>query len=155
MRSGRTCRKYRSHEARFAPATASPTNGIALTGWITDRANHARELLSAQKIDGTEITVIPTYGVSVGSRAYLYYMSVRQWGIPGTWTLNNSGIAYSDNGGATWTKSPVTWSGSSNFGQTALVNQGGYIYVYGIPGGRYYLDIATNCAPWSISLALA
>ena len=28
-------------------------------------------------------------------------------------------------------------------------------YVYGIPGGRYYLDIATNCAPWSITLAPA
>jgi Domain of unknown function (DUF4185)/LGFP repeat len=128
---------WRSNTMGYAPATASPANGVALTGWITDRTAHARELLSAQKVDGAEITVIPTYGVSVGNRAYLYYMSVRQWGIPGTWTLNHSGIAYSDNGGATWTKSPVTWSGSSNFGQVTLVNQGGYVYVYGIPGGRY------------------
>lgn len=132
-----THQDWRSNTMGYAPATASPANGITLTGWITDTTNHARELLSSQKIDGTEATVIPTYGVSVGNRAYLYYMSVRHWGIPGTWTLNNSGIAYSDNGGATWTKSPVTWSGSSNFGQTALVNQGGYVYVYGIPGGRY------------------
>ena len=128
---------WRSNVMGVASASASPANGIPFTSMITDRTNHAKELLSSKKIDGNEMTVIPTYGIAVGNRAYLYYMSVRKWGIPGQWTLNNSGIAYSDNGGATWTKSSTQWSGSSNFGQVALVNQGGYVYVYGIPGGRY------------------
>jgi hypothetical protein len=128
---------WRSNVMGYASSTASPASGIKFTGMITDKTNHAKELLSSKKVDGNEMTVIPTYGISVGNRAYLYYMSVRHWGLPGQWTLNYSGIAYSDNGGQTWTKSPVQWSGPSNFGQVALVNDGGYVYVYGIPGGRY------------------
>lgn len=128
---------WRSNVMGVAPASASPANGIPFTSTVTDKTNHSKELLSSKKIDGNEMTVIPTNGIAVGNRAYLYYMSVRKWGIPGQWTLNHSGIAYSDNGGATWTKSTTQWSGSSNFGQVALVNQGGFVYVYGIPGGRY------------------
>ena len=132
-----THQDWRSNTMGVAPASASPAAGITFTGVVTDRTDHAKELLASKKVGGDEITVIPTNGISVGNRAFLHYMSVRQWGQPGQWTLNDSGIAYSDNGGASWTKSAVTWSGSSNFGQTALVAQGGYVYVYGIPGGRY------------------
>lgn len=128
---------WRSNTIGVASATASPARGVTFTGMISDRPGHAKELLASRKIDGVEQTVIPTYGVSVGNRAYLYYMSVRAWGRPGQWTLNHSGIAYSDDGGTTWTTSPVTWSGASNFGQVATVERNGYVYLYGIPGGRY------------------
>ena len=73
----------------------------------------------------------------MGSRMFLDYMSVHQWGAPGHWTLNYSGMAYSDDGGQNWVKSSAIWPGNSNFGQVAMVPQGSYVYLFGIPGGRY------------------
>ena len=69
---------------------------------------------------------------------YLHYMGVRLWGEPGHWTLSRSGWAYSDDKGETW-KQPkdATWEGDTNFGQAALVNSEGNIYIFGIHGGRY------------------
>jgi hypothetical protein len=69
---------------------------------------------------------------------YLHYMGVREWGEPGHWTLSRSGWAYSDDKGETW-KQPkdATWEGDTNFGQAALVNYEGDLYVFGIHGGRY------------------
>src|SRR5207248_6602149 len=81
---------------------------------------------------------IPTYGVSTGKRMFLHYMSVQHWGQPGHWTLNASGLAFSDDDGQTWTKDEhLTWPGDSNFGQVAIVEDRGYLYFFGIPGGRY------------------
>jgi hypothetical protein len=129
---------WRSNTMATVSTQAPPTKGLPFTGMLTDGPSHARELLSSLKISGKEQTVIPTNGISVGNRMYLYYMSVKQFDQPGHWTLNYSGIAYSDDAGKTWTKDPnVTWPGDSNFGQVALVQNGGYVYVYGIPGGRY------------------
>jgi hypothetical protein len=116
-------------------ASGRPVGGLELAGMVTGASGTARELIPA--VAG-EAGVIPTYGVSVGDRMFLYFMSVQQWTSPGRWTLNHSGIAYSDDGGATWTRAPgATWPGSSNFGQVSLVHQGSHLYVFGIPGGRY------------------
>lgn len=58
---------------------------------------------------GSEVTIIPTAGVSVpydnelGARQYMNVMSVRNWGPAGMWTTNYSAIAYSDDNGETWT----------------------------------------------------
>ncbi|HZD67146.1 MAG TPA: DUF4185 domain-containing protein, partial [Acidimicrobiales bacterium] len=93
---------WRSNTMAYDNSTAPPTGGIPFSGMITDAPGHAKELLSSLKQPGVEQTVIPTYGVAVGNRMYLYYMSVRSYGAPGHWTLNYSGIAYSDNGGQTW-----------------------------------------------------
>jgi len=85
-----------------------------------------------------EQTVIPTYGVAAGNTMYLYYVSVKEFGAPGHWTCNYSGVAYSKDGGQTWTKDhEATWPGDSNFGQVALVDRAQFIYVFGIPCGRY------------------
>ena len=48
-------------------------------------------------------------------------------------------VAYSDNGGQSWTEDPNTkWPGNSNFGQVSMVQPGdGYVYLFGIPRGRY------------------
>ncbi|TFV55454.1 DUF4185 domain-containing protein [Mycobacterium sp. PS03-16] len=57
---------------------------------------------------GSEVTIIPTAGVSVpydnelGARQYMNVMSVRNWGPAGMWTTNYSAIAYSDDNGETW-----------------------------------------------------
>jgi hypothetical protein len=102
---------------------------------ITDRPGHAQQLLRPGRDDKT---VIPTNGVSIGDRLFLHYMAVASWGAPGEWELNRSGLAYSDDGGQTWTKAPeVTWEGKSNFGQVAFVKLDGLLYLFGIPGGRF------------------
>lgn len=129
---------WRSNTMAYIGSQARPEHGLYFSGMITGPSGAAEELLSSKKVPGVEQTVIPTYGVAVGNTMYLYFMSVKQFGAPGHWTLNYSGVAYSTDGGQTWRKDPgVTWPGDSNFGQAALVKHGGYVYEFGIPGGRY------------------
>lgn len=119
-------------------AAPDPAAGLRFTSMVTDAAGAATELLGSLKVDGLEHTVIPTYGISVGQRIVLHYMSVRRWVAPGRWQLNYSGLAYSDDGGQTWVKDPLArWPADSNFGQVAMVPAGGMVYLFGIPGGRF------------------
>lgn len=88
-----------------------------------------------------EVTCIPTAGVSVGDRIYLNYMSIRDW-LPvandnDVWAANYSEIVYSDDNGATWTRSGVKWDGESNFVQVAYIREDGMVYMYGTCAGRY------------------
>lgn len=110
-------------------------DGITFDGMITGAHDRARAVLLRR---GSDVTVIPTYGVAVDDRLYLHYMAVKEWGPPGEWTLNRSGWAYSDDGGETWTQpDDAVWSGDTNFGQAALIEHEGYVYVFGIHGGRF------------------
>ncbi|MDQ3973892.1 MAG: DUF4185 domain-containing protein, partial [Actinomycetota bacterium] len=115
-----------------------PRDGLTLEGMITGPDGRARELLASQKVFEVEATVIPTYGVSVAGRMFLHYMSVRHWGPPGRWDTNHSGLAYSDDAGHTWVKDPAAvWPAASNFAQVAMVRDSGYVYLFGIPAGRF------------------
>jgi hypothetical protein len=122
--------------ALINPSPTPPATGLIFSSMVTNSSGNAKELLSSQK-SSYEASVVPTYGVSVGNRMFLQYMSIHQYGAPGHWTLNYSGMAYSDDGGQNWVKSTTTWPGNSNFGQVAMVPQGSYVYLFGIPGGRY------------------
>jgi hypothetical protein len=114
-----------------------PRDGITFGGMITDRPGHAKELITDAQVPGEEVSVIPTYGTSTGKNMILHYMAVREWIPPGAWTLNRSGLAYSQDDGRTWKVSDVVWPGGSNFGQVAFVKREGYLYLFGIPGGRW------------------
>jgi hypothetical protein len=115
-----------------------PTDGIIFDRMIEDRPGHAKELLSAKHVEGEEVTVIPTYGVAVGDRLFLHYMSVKHWGAPGHWDLGLAGFAYSDDGGENWTKDlDAVLPGDTNWGQVAIVEHEDFLYLFGIPGGRY------------------
>lgn len=128
-----------------------PSDGITFDRMITDREGHAKELLPSKKVDFDEMTVIPTYGIAVGDRLFLHYMSVSHWGPPGRWDLGHSGWAYSDDAGETWTKDEhATWPGDSNFGQVALEEHEGHVYIWGIPGGRYGGVRLARSAPESL-----
>jgi hypothetical protein len=116
---------------------SNPRDGLTFDAMATDRPGHAKELVGGSDVPGEEVTVIPTNGVSVGTRMFLHYMAVREWGPPGEWWLNRSGLAYSDDDGHTWTVSDAFWPGDSNFGQVAFVEKGRYVYLFGIPGGRF------------------
>lgn len=109
---------------------------------------------------GTTYTMIPTSAIAIendsatgGYRQYATVMSIRTWDNPGSWTTNYSAIAYSDDGGETWTVDPDTvrssgWlraskayvPGDEHFQQNALVMSDDptdpYVYVYGTPSGR-------------------
>lgn len=119
-----------------------PRDGLTFDRMITDQPGHAKVLIPQEAVAGTEITVIPTNGVSIPngaeSRMVLHYMAVSFWGEPGRWDLNHSGLAYSDDDGETWTVDPnATWPADSNFGQVAFETVGDHVYVFGIPGGRF------------------
>jgi Domain of unknown function (DUF4185) len=134
---GRDRSDWRSNVAAVS-TDADPRDGLTFDRMIEDRPGHAKELLAPGAVPGEEVTVIPTYGVAVGERLYLHYMAVRRWGTPGRWDLNASGLAFSDDGGQSWTVDPATtWPGDSNFGQVAIVAVDGHAYLFGIPGGRF------------------
>lgn len=99
----------------------------------------AREIIPSKKVNGDEMTTIPTTGISVGNRQYLGFMSVKQWGPPGMWDTNHAGIAYSDDNGETWTLSDTKWTntdGHNRFQMQSWVRKGGTIYVFGTENGR-------------------
>jgi len=112
---------------------------------------------------GSTTTIIPTAAISVTDEnghttQYANVMSVRTWDTPGRWTTNWSAIAYSDDGGLTWTVDPNTvrssgWlrastgyvPGNQNFQQGAFVKGPDddvdprgvqYVYSFGTPSGR-------------------
>lgn len=115
-----------------------PTDGITIDRMVEDYPGHAAEILPSKKLDNDEMTVIPTYGVAVGDRLFLHYMSVKHWGAPGHWELGHAGWAYSDDAGETWAKDEAAMlPGDTNWGQVAIEEHEGHLYIFGIPGGRY------------------
>lgn len=115
-----------------------PSDGITFDSMVEDTPGHARQLLDCKKGGDGEATVIPTAGVSVGGRQYLHFMSVHEWGAPGHWTNNYGELAYSDDGGRTWTKDDaVRWAGDGNFAMAAFTRSAGFVYMFGTPSGRY------------------
>lgn len=127
-------------------AISSDTNlsdGLSFNTMIQSSPGYAKEILSSKKINNDEQTVIPTAGVTVGSRSYIHYMSVNHWGDSGRWYTNYSGIAYSDDNGQTWTKSPtVKWNNNTStwddhFQMAAFLKDSGFVYMYATPNGRF------------------
>ncbi|MBS1695473.1 MAG: DUF4185 domain-containing protein [Actinobacteria bacterium] len=114
------------------------------------RTNFSRQVISSLGLAATEVTVIPTAGISVGTRQYVNFMSVSQWGNPGQWSTNFSAVAVSDDNGETWTvpQSSIrpSWFntvpgvqfvwGDQNFQMAAYLRSGGYVYAYGTGAGR-------------------
>lgn len=116
------------------------SQGLVISGMLEDRPGHAGQFLSCAKSPGSEISVIPTSAIHVGNTDYLAFMSVRQWQTEWLWQTNFSQIAYSTDGGRTWTKSKATWPNdgdfSDHFQMSAFAQYGGYIYKFGTPNGR-------------------
>lgn len=110
------------------------------------------------------VTLIPTAGISLktpgtqfGATQYMSFMSVKQWGAPGSWTTNYSAIAYSTDNGENWTVAPTSvrynqsWSGNKNFQQSAFVmGNDGYVYAYGTPNGRQGAAYVSRVLPQDI-----
>lgn len=123
---------------------SSDTNladGMDYSSAVTGTDGRAREIIPGLHNESAgEVTKIPTAGISIGSRQYLSYMSVKHWGAPGQWDTNYASIAYSDDDGTTWTTTGTpTWSNPSmtdHFQMQSFARSGGYLYVFGTPSGR-------------------
>ncbi|MFF9868992.1 DUF4185 domain-containing protein [Streptomyces sp. NPDC013953] len=115
-------------------------DGMRIDSMVTDRPGHAAQVLPGDA-SAREVTVIPTAGISAGGRDFLFYMSVREWGPPGHWVTNYAGMAFSDDGGRSWTKPSTArraaQGGGSNFQMGALVRREGYVHLFGTPSGRF------------------
>jgi hypothetical protein len=127
---------WRSNTLAWTTDT-DPSDCIRFDGWVADTVGWAAEVLPSKKQDGTEITVIPTYGFEAGDALYLHYMSVKEWGPPGVWTTNLAGLARSTDGGQTWQKlEDVTWPGEGSFQEVSVAKHDGDLLFWGVPSGR-------------------
>lgn len=125
----------------LAYSTSKDLRQFSYDDFLVNRERHAREVIPARRVNGNEITTLPTSGISVGGKQYLSYASIRQYGpAPGSWTSNYSGIAESSDDGATWRKSSSAfWSNAGparDFQMPALAKRGGTVYMFGTEQGR-------------------
>ena len=132
---------WRSNTLGYTTDT-DPSDGITLDGMILDEFGAAAELLPSKKVDNEEMTVIPTHGFAANGAMYLHWMSVRHWGDPGEWEVNDAGLAKSTDDGQSWTVlEEPRWDGESQFVQVspAQVSDGGteWTYFWGITHGRF------------------
>ncbi len=87
--------------------------------------------------DNGEDACIPTTGVSIGSRQYIHYMSIKSKPpFQNTWDVNYSSLAYSEDNGQNWTKTDIRWKASGNFIESSFVKKDNYIYMFGVIAGR-------------------
>jgi hypothetical protein len=131
---------WRSNVIAFS-TDMNPEDGIELEGFLQDAYGQAKELIPAKKIRGDHLTSIPTYGVAVNGKMYLYYMAVDRWGQHGFWDTAFSSVYVSEDKGENWSRiEELTWGSDSNFTQVAIVKPdqnkevlGEDIYFYGAP----------------------
>lgn len=118
-------------------------DGMNFDSVVLDPIGQTKEVVPSPKIPFVEISRIPTAGVAVGDSQYLNLMSVKNWGPAGTWETNFSGLAVSNDNGENWAALPETQrpsvGGDRNFQQSAYLKDGGYVYQYGTPPGRFNL----------------
>lgn len=149
---------YLNDGLQIQDAVISPGGNYNLNRW--DNSFGATQVIRDPGflgLFGSTTTIIPTAAISVtdsngNTTQYANVMSVRTWDTPGRWTTNWSAIAYSTDGGLSWTVDPNTvrssgWlrsstpyvPGNQNFQQGAFVkgpDGDPYVYSFGTPSGR-------------------
>lgn len=127
--------------------TGPAASGVAAQ--ITPGANSITPLLQGDKVK-TPLThtCIPTGAVMIGETTYLFYMEIDKNAFPptGGWGVYCNRVVKSEDHGATWTQvSSLVWQAKDendvvgiapNFAQIYPMKADGYVYIYGIAGGR-------------------
>lgn len=131
---------------------ALTAQGCSSTGQavqLTPGANSA-PLLHGETVSTTGLsTCIPTGAVMIGDTTYLYYMEIDKNGFldSGEWGVYCNRVLKSEDHGESWTQvEGLVWQAQTedgvqgvapNFAQIfPLKADDGYVYIYGIPGGR-------------------
>ncbi|WP_235009958.1 DUF4185 domain-containing protein [Mycobacterium sp. 3519A] len=127
--------------------------------------NFSRQVVASLNLAATEVTIIPTAGISVGTTQYVNFMSVSSWGSPGQWSTNFSAVAASTDNGENWTvptssirpawfnsvpNVPFVW-GYQNFQMGAYLRANGYVYAYGTTPGRGGAPFLSRVAESSVA----
>lgn len=135
------------------------SDGLKLDGWLTQGGRElAKQIIPSMMTDGFEMTTIPTGAIEIGGTLYVFYMSVRSWGVNGEWWVNYCGVVKSSDGETFERIEDLTWMGikdettatltamepsevkdryAPNFSQIWPMLSGDYVYIYGIEGGRF------------------
>ncbi|MBQ4074604.1 MAG: DUF4185 domain-containing protein [Clostridia bacterium] len=114
-----------------------PSDGLTFDYYITNPRGHAKEVITSRHVDYEDMTSIPTNGVYLNGRLYYHYFNVFHWGAASHWDCNYSSWAYSDDGGNTFVKAKPFWDKDTNFIHVSIVEEGDYLYIFGIPSGRF------------------
>jgi hypothetical protein len=128
------------------------TDGLTFSSLITNQFGMIKPIsqgahqgnLSDTESDNPmrEVTKIPTGGLKIGDTVYIFYMSVRYWGVSGEWLVTYNQVVKSTDDLQTFTPvDGLVWSETEapNFGQIYAIqdpNDPDMIYLIGIPGGR-------------------
>ena len=122
-------------------------SGVAVQ--LTPGANTVTPLLQGDKVK-TPLThtCIPTGVVMIGETTYIFYMEIDKNAFPpsGGWGVYCNRVVKSEDHGKTWTQvESLVWQAKDenevegiapNFAQIYPVKADGYVYIYGICGGR-------------------
>ncbi|QKT08671.1 DUF4185 domain-containing protein [Gordonia sp. X0973] len=112
------------------------SNGMTFTGH-SGPPGYAKRVVKASR---REITIVPTGGVAVNGKQYMGIQAVNVWGDAGRWMTRYGALAVSGNNGRTFKRVVAyrpNYRGNRKFQQVAMMKDGGYVYVYGTPSGRY------------------
>lgn len=128
-------------------AAGAAENGTAVQ--LTPNASRGALIQGNAEITPKTNTCIPTGAVMVGDTTYLYYMEIDENGFQdsGEWNVYCCRVLKSGDHGESWTQvEGLVWQAQTeegeegaapNFAQIYPLNTGdGYVYIYGIPGGR-------------------
>jgi len=123
-----------------ATSTVTPiTNNVGnANGWTPQP-----ELLTSPDVG----TCIPTGAFVLNGTYYLFYMEVHEFSSTGEFSVFSNAVVKSTDSGVTWAKvTTLGWNAmkidesegdAPGFGQIfPLLADDGYVYIYGIPGGR-------------------
>ncbi|MCX7919532.1 MAG: DUF4185 domain-containing protein [bacterium] len=121
------------------------TDGITFDGWITDKSGRAREIIRDTRMN--PITNIPTGGICINNKLYVWYMTPRFWGSKEdpVWQSHFAGLAWSDNFGQSFQiQEDFQFPSNTNFGMVAAASgnddpnlNDGYVYLWGTPPNRH------------------
>ncbi len=107
-------------------STSNFLEDFKFTGWICNEDGMAVPAIQGLQLSNnsrTEVTKIPTGGICINGTFYMFYMSVRYWGVGGSWDVNYNGVIKSTDGGETWERVfDLTWleSATNQYAERAL-----------------------------------
>lgn len=136
------------------------SKGIKWDRFLCDGDGNAREIshsLKSKDAERREVTRIPTGAICINGVHYLFFMSICEWHTAAGWDVNFCGLMKSCDGenfeqvqsvyftccNEQVTETLLNVSSdeyarhfNANFAQVFAIEKDGYVYLFGIPGGR-------------------